>query len=43
MKRIAIFGATGGVGLHVTELALEKGATKNSIVKKDHNINLLAE
>ncbi|XP_021917133.1 flavin reductase (NADPH) isoform X2 [Zootermopsis nevadensis] len=25
MKRIAIFGATGGVGLHVTEVALKRG------------------
>jgi uncharacterized protein YbjT (DUF2867 family) len=25
MKKIAIFGATGGVGLHATEAALKKG------------------
>jgi len=25
MKRIAIFGATGGVGIHATEVALKKG------------------
>jgi NADPH:quinone reductase-like Zn-dependent oxidoreductase len=34
MKGIAIFGATGGVGLHVTKLALEKGATYCSFVKR---------
>jgi NADPH:quinone reductase-like Zn-dependent oxidoreductase len=25
MKRIAILGATGGVGIHATEVALKKG------------------
>jgi NADPH:quinone reductase-like Zn-dependent oxidoreductase len=25
MKKIAIFGATGGVGLHATEVALKRG------------------
>jgi putative NADH-flavin reductase len=29
MKRIAIFGATGDVGLHATEVALKRGANNN--------------
>jgi NADPH:quinone reductase-like Zn-dependent oxidoreductase len=32
MKRIAIFGATGGVGLHATEIALERGTTDITVL-----------
>lgn len=34
MKRIAIFGATGGVGLHVTEVALKRGTSDIPVLLK---------
>ncbi|KAJ9578777.1 hypothetical protein L9F63_004985 [Diploptera punctata] len=40
MKRILIFGATGSVGLHVTELALKKGFQVRVLVR---DINTLPE
>jgi putative NADH-flavin reductase len=33
MKRIAIFGATGGVGIHATEVALKKGLQVRALVR----------
>lgn len=33
MKKIAIFGATGGVGLHATELALKRGLQVKALVR----------
>lgn len=33
MKRIAIFGATGGVGVHATEVALKKGLQVRALVR----------